>query len=317
MPASYLFLTAFAVATASVPLLLRVAPRERFLDRARADRFSTRSVPRLGGPAVLSGVLAALALALTLALGPSETFGANAGVVVAGGALLAAAALGYFDDRGRLPAWAKGVLEALVLSGGFLLARALVMPADGSVPENGAGLFGLVGLRAWDLLWIVGACVLQVALNIYDNMDGAMVAGAFPGLCLFAFASEDAPPLALALAGALLGFFLWNRPPARVFLGNLGSRVVSLGVAWLVLTESVGESPRRALFAFVPFVMPAADLAFVVTRRMRSGRAPWTGGRDHTTHELSRALGSDRRALVVITLLSVAASFAAWIWRPR
>ncbi|MFN8548864.1 MAG: hypothetical protein U0527_13085 [Candidatus Eisenbacteria bacterium] len=74
-------------------------------------------------------------------------------------------------------------------------------------------------------------------------------------------------------------------------------------------------TPRWSLLA--PFAWPLFDLGFVVLRRWREGRRPWQGGRDHSTHVLSRRLGSDRPVFVLLLLVAGLGLLAALRWGAR
>jgi UDP-GlcNAc:undecaprenyl-phosphate GlcNAc-1-phosphate transferase len=156
------------------------------------------------------------------------------------------------------------------------LAKALLL----LVPCLAAGwIFGEI--------WIALACWVSAnAFNMLDHADGTagstcigslVVAGGEVGMCG---------------AGASLGFFAYNWPPARVFLGDGGSLMLGalLPLAWY---------PHGILPTLAGLSVPLIDSAFVVTSRLMRGQAPWIGGTDHTGHRLLRA-GVPPRWLPVI-----------------
>lgn len=244
-------------------------------------------------------------------LGILVTAGAAANVrtpLILAGAVVLAAALGRADDRGRLgPAMKWGLQTALLLGAAVLLLPSTTVPWL-------SGLF---------LAALVLSLLVQTALEIFDNMDGALaLAGSAGFLALYAaFSDSSLRSAAGAACGATLGFLLWNRPPARLFLGNAGSYPLSLLLSVLVLASLVGvgvegrprlpgqpeESMGRAWPVLLPLLWPLFDLAYVSVSRIGRGKRPWEGGRDHTTHALSRHLGSDRAAVVLLLAVSVAA----------
>jgi UDP-N-acetylmuramyl pentapeptide phosphotransferase/UDP-N-acetylglucosamine-1-phosphate transferase len=187
--------------------------------------------------------------------------------------------LGELDDRGRIGPLPKALLQAALVVAPWIV---FVHSAQG---EEGFTILSVCGLAL--------ALVLQLALGIFDNMDGALAAVTAVGLV--GLGGEGAPlrPGWIA-AGAAVGFLIWNRPPARLFLGNSGSSAISTTVAVLFACHWSLLPTPGALGGLAPFAWPIADLVFVSVRRLRAGRRPWHGGKDHTTHELARALGSDR-----------------------
>jgi UDP-GlcNAc:undecaprenyl-phosphate GlcNAc-1-phosphate transferase len=167
-----------------------------------------------------------------------------------------------------------------------------------------AGVFG----EAWaDLLvTIVWVVAVTNAVNLIDNMDG-LAAGvtAASALGIFAIAARNGDflvgSLALAVAGASLGFLRHNFPPARIFLGDAGSLLLGLLLAalTLMLDLPVGPALPRMLTAGLLLAVPLFDLAVVVAARTAGRRAMWRGGTDHTSHRLAAA-GLSGRAVALV-----------------
>jgi UDP-N-acetylmuramyl pentapeptide phosphotransferase/UDP-N-acetylglucosamine-1-phosphate transferase len=112
------------------------------------------------------------------------------------------------------------------------------------------------------------------------------------------------------VAGSSAGFLFWNLPPARLFLGNLGSSVIA-GLASLTVLEHGTRGFEALLQVVLPLSWPLADLVFVTLRRVAHGRAPWHGGRDHTTHELARRIGVSWIWLLALVVAMLGAWWAA------
>lgn len=296
------FGSAALAAALAVPLLLKRAHDPSWTDAPRADRHATRAVPRLGGPAVLlAWVVGALLCLIHPELRRVDAV-AEIGIVLSG--VLGAARLGRKDDSGGLEPKPKllAQLALLVAALLFLLGRRPEL-LDG-IPRVAVG--------------VVVAAVVQLALNIFDNIDGALGAHALSAFLVFACVLPE--PLsfaALAAAGAALGFLCWNRPPARVYLGNFGSQIFAFLAALfsglLIARSGASGGGPGVMFALLPLLWPLFDLAFVVVRRARAGVPPWTGDRGHTTHLLARRLGSDARLFPL--LLFVPALLGAIAWR--
>lgn len=108
-----------------------------------------------------------------------------------------------------------------------------------------------------------------------------------------------------ALAGALLGFLVHNRPNAAVYMGDPGNLLVGLalaGSAWVVGSSAGRLSTWLALPLALPLALayPIFDVTFVTITRLARRQPPWVGGRDHTNHRLLARLGGPWRALGVV-----------------
>jgi UDP-GlcNAc:undecaprenyl-phosphate GlcNAc-1-phosphate transferase len=172
----------------------------------------------------------------------------------------------------------------------------------------------MVGIRAgvWDIpaldlaLTVIWVVAVTNAFNFIDNMDG--VAGAVAAACgvgVAAIAGSNGDylvaSLALAVAGASLGFLRYNFPPAKIFLGDAGSLLLGFLIAALILQVDlpVGPGLPRVVAVVLMAGVPLFDLTLVVAARLRERRPLWQGGSDHSAHRLSRG-GRSRREVVVI-----------------
>jgi UDP-GlcNAc:undecaprenyl-phosphate GlcNAc-1-phosphate transferase len=179
----------------------------------------------------------------------------------------------------------------------------------------GAGIFDSTALDvALTVLWVVA---VTNAVNFIDNMDG-LAAGvtAMSALGIFAISAANGDllvsSLALALAGASLGFLRYNFPPARIFLGDAGSLMLGFLLAALILKLDlpVGPAAPRVLATVLLAAVPLFDLSVVIVARTIARRPLWLGGRDHTSHRLVER-GMSRRAVAVAFMVAQAACAAA------
>ncbi|MBN2170303.1 MAG: undecaprenyl/decaprenyl-phosphate alpha-N-acetylglucosaminyl 1-phosphate transferase [Candidatus Krumholzibacteriota bacterium] len=275
---------------------MALAGRWRLLDPPGARKLQERPVPLMGGVAVFLAVLAGLAMHP----GP--------GLLVAGGGLLGRwllgglvlVAVGLADDRGGLrpgPRLAAQVLAALLLWPELV---AWTKPAGLALPVG--------------LLWTLG---LVNSLNLLDNMDAAAGATAFwTALALavvLAWAGAGVPAAAsVVLAAALAGFLWWNRPRARLYLGDAGSTFLGYSLALLSLL-AVGRARMDPLLAPLLLAVPLYDTATVCWIRWREGRPLYVGDRCHVTHRLAARglpVGGVVLALNAFTLAAAAAALA-------
>jgi UDP-N-acetylmuramyl pentapeptide phosphotransferase/UDP-N-acetylglucosamine-1-phosphate transferase len=295
MPLLLTFFASLILASASAPAWRALLRGPGWVDHPRPDRHHLRPVSRAGGICWVTGVLGGLLVWWT-------SGGDGPRALVLSSATLLALALGLADDRVRMGPARKWGGQTLLL-GATVVGLALL---EGNGAFAGPSRSGVVPAAAAVLL-------LQTALQTFDNLDGALALVSSAAFAALACAGgiRGNGGAALAGCGASVGFLLWNRPPARMFLGNGGSQAVALLLCVLLLERLLpsGGSDAgggRAAWLFLPLAWPLADLVFVIAARLLRGDAPWCGGRDHTTHRLARALGSDGRAAGLIALFSVA-----------
>lgn len=193
------------------------------------------------------------------------------------------------------------------------------------------GVFPVTGQPAVDVcityLWFVG---ITNAVNLLDNMDGlasgtGILACVFIAAAGFGCAGPGAPGavLALLLAVALLGYWLHNRHPASIFMGDSGSLSLGFCLAALALPgplnnylclQPEGFSVQGLSVLLVPVLLlavPIFDTTFVTFTRIMSARNVHEGSCDHTSHRLVRLGLSETRAVLLLQLLGTAGGAAA------
>jgi UDP-GlcNAc:undecaprenyl-phosphate GlcNAc-1-phosphate transferase len=170
------------------------------------------------------------------------------------------------------------------------------------------------------VLWIVA---LTNAFNMLDNMDGLAASVGLLAALLFcgaqvAVGSLFAPAVLLVVVGALAGFLVHNRPPARLFMGDAGSNFLGflLGALTVVGTftrdERGGEySPYGVLAPLLVMAVPLYDMTSVVLIRLREGRSPFMGDRRHFSHRLVARGLTPPLAVLTIDLVTLAGGLGA------
>jgi UDP-GlcNAc:undecaprenyl-phosphate GlcNAc-1-phosphate transferase len=269
------FFGALAVAWLLTPLVLRLAIRRQVLDGPADRKIQASPVPYLGGLAIVAGFSAMCLAAAAYDRAPSVL--AELGALLGIG--LALAVMGLIDDlRGGISPVIRLVVE---------VAAGVAVYATGS----GADLQGPTALNvAVTVLWVVG---ITNAFNLLDNMDGlsagvaALAAGAF---CLIASLNGQflVAALAAGTAGCAAGFLRHNFHPAKIYMGDAGSLFLGFLLAVLGLKLTLSETPP-AVALFVPLLVlgvPVFDTTLVTWQRLRHGRSPFQGGRDHASHRL-------------------------------
>jgi UDP-N-acetylmuramyl pentapeptide phosphotransferase/UDP-N-acetylglucosamine-1-phosphate transferase len=168
------------------------------------------------------------------------------------------------------------------------------------------------------VLVMLAAVALMNGFNLVDGLDGlcgTVTVAASVGFAVLL--GGDARAFALALAAATLAFAVFNRPPARVYLGDGGAYLIGTAITAL-LAEAWGphQSLATGIGALALVVIPAAELALAVLRRARARSSLLLGDRDHPYDQLVRRGWSAFRVdaaygLIGLALLGVAAGAAA------
>ena len=294
------------VSLALTPPIRRVARAWRLVDRPDSHRkLQEGPIPLGGGIALLLGTSAAVLAALLLPHPWRSLLGAGGRHLLG---LLAAAmvvmSLGLADDLFRLRCRYKilgQVAAALLVVASGLQIRGLQF-------LGGQLELGLLAIP-FTLFWIVGAIN---ALNLLDGSDGvAATVGVVLSLALAAMAwmqpqHQIDAVVALALAGTLLGFLVYNLPPASVYLGDAGSMLIGLVIGVLALRCSLTNSDTVVLaLPTALLAIPILDTAMAILRRTLTGHSIYLADRGHLHHCLLRRGFSRRRTVACIGGLCV------------
>jgi len=288
---------AAVVAYLMTPLAMRVAAQSGVIDEPDSGRrIHERPIPRAGGLAVVGSFVVVGIVALLLQaqyefirpftwrmLDQSELIAVFAGAVLA-------AAFGFIDDKWQLRARWQFMFQVVLAL--FAIALGLSILAINN-PLDFLGFLGTdtltfagIGAGIITALWIVG---MINSINFIDGLDGlstgvALIAALTLGFVSLGFESQYQPMVALLcalLAGALLGYLPWNFNPAKTFIGTTGVMVVGYLLAVLAILGSA-----KIAVALLILGVPIIDTFWIITRRLLSGRSPFTPDRGHFHHRL-------------------------------
>ncbi|MCL6618296.1 MAG: undecaprenyl/decaprenyl-phosphate alpha-N-acetylglucosaminyl 1-phosphate transferase [Thermomonas hydrothermalis] len=160
------------------------------------------------------------------------------------------------------------------------------------------------------------------AMNMIDGADGLCGLLGLAALAMLTAAAIYSGNTLLAerlsvLVGALAGFLLWNirlpwRPRAKVFLGNAGSAMLGLVIAWISfrLTQTPAH-PVIPVLALWMLPVPVIDCLVLIVRRLQEGRSPFSAGRDHIHHIMQDAGFGPTRAALHLTWFSLLCGLVA------
>ena len=262
------------VAFAAVVGALLIAVSYPWLKRYALAKPNARSshktpTPQGGGIAVIAATVAAIALAP--AIGPlgAALDSQLAKIIVAA---LVMACLGAIDDIRPLPVVPRLLLQTIVVAG-------LIY----TVPD---ALRVVPALPWWleRLLLLVGGLWFINLVNFMDGIDWMTVVEVIPiaatlaALGFMGALPSDAVVLALALGGAMIGFAYFNRPTAKVFLGDVGSLPIGLILGFLLLLAAGGGHLAAAVLMPLYYL---ADATITLFRRIAHGEPFWEAHRSH------------------------------------
>lgn len=284
-----IIMVSFAVAYGFTPMTRRLALQYDVVDAPAHRKIHREPIPLMGGLAIY-GAFAVAVLIFTPAQFVSE-FAA----VLAGSLWLAV--VGYVDDKQGMQPLTK--FAAQVIAAGVVMAVGIHVQ-----------LFEVPVLDyALTLLWFVG---ISNAINLMDNMDGlaAGITAIASGTFFVLAASQElilVASLAGALCGATLGFLRYNFNPASIFMGDSGSLVIGFLLATLGIKLDF-EAQTRFVTWVIPILVlaiPIFDTTLVTFTRLREGRSPFQGGKDHTSHRIHNMGFSHRRTVVILYAAAV------------
>ncbi|CAN1529070.1 Rfe UDP-N-acetylmuramyl pentapeptide phosphotransferase/UDP-N- acetylglucosamine-1-phosphate transferase [Candidatus Nanopelagicaceae bacterium] len=271
-----------------------------------ARKTQAEPVPYLGGVAIAFGI--SIVTFAAVFVGGSDYASDNSDQLkdLAFTVLLPAlvlGAIGLFDDLRSLSPWPRLIAQTVV---GTTVAFVIVQNGtigtpfgSGSSADSGSWINTLV-----TILWIVGICN---SINFFDNLDGAAsgaVAIAALGVFVIAFdrGQELVSALSIVTAGATIGFLMWNKSPAKIYMGDAGALFLGIiiSVATIRLNPGIVPTWKSLAIPVMLLAVPLLDTCVAVFSRLSRGLSPLTGGKDHLSHRLVR--GGLTRPVAAISL---------------
>ena len=269
-------------------LLFRTTLGNALLDHPNERSLHAQPVPRSGGIAIVTAIVLASLLAIQ-----DTGMVPPLGIIAIGAAIIAV--ISFFDDLSHIPVALRLLVQVAVAA--FLVKSGLTVPG-----------VDLPGVRLADSGWISGGfCVLLTVwlVNLYNFMDG--MDGFAAGMSLIGFATLGYfgaaagagvfTAFCLVIAAASAGFLIFNFPPARIFMGDVGASLLGFLVAAMaVWADRDGiASLWVVLIVFSPFIV---DATVTLARRASRRERIWQAHRTHYYQRLVR-LGWGHRKTVL------------------
>lgn len=288
-----LFVISYLIVGVLTPVMRKVAIATDVVDRPNSSHKSHKSaVPYLGGVAIIIGVITVSYSASLFSQFTSSTFWLATSVL---GPALMLGLIGLWDDIRNLPPLPRFIAQTLA---GIFTASILLITDNIGNPTGSSFFDSII-----TVVWIVGICN---SINFFDNLDGGAAGTvAISSIALAYLALNGDQYLIAALSvvtvGSTLGFLVWNKSPAKIYMGDAGA--LFLGVLLATLTVRFEPTSQTQIGSFlIPVLLlaiPILDTTVAVFSRIRRHLSPFQGGQDHLSHRLIRS-GLTRKTSAII-----------------
>jgi UDP-GlcNAc:undecaprenyl-phosphate GlcNAc-1-phosphate transferase len=295
------FLLALVSSLVLVPVVRHYALKADLLDAPGERKIHSQPIPRLGGVAIFVSFLVALGCLGALGQLTDLIFTRGNLGLIAGGTLMFL--LGLLDDLVNLSPYVKlagQFLASIVAFGMGVSVEALDLPGSMLLVLNALSFPVTV-------LWLVG---ISNAVNFIDGIDGlAGGVGVLSSLTMVVVALFTGQPqaalLAALLAGACLGFLIYNTNPAKIFMGDSGALFIGFTLACLGVVGVLKTYTVVMLTPMVVLCVPVLDITYSTLRRLLRGKNPFVADGDHLHHRLLKAGLSQRKTVFAFYLVCV------------
>ena len=293
-----LFVISYLIVGALTPLMRKIAIAADVVDRPNSlHKSHKKPVPYLGGVAIVVGVIAVSYSASLFSNFTANTFWLATSVL---GPALVLGLIGLWDDIKNLKPLPRFIAQSIA---GIFTAAVLVVTDTVGNP-TGSMLFDSI----FTIIWVIGICN---AINFFDNLDGGAAGTVAISSIAIAFLALNSgqfliAALATVTAGATLGFLVWNKSPAKIYMGDAGA--LFLGVLLATLTIRLQPDSESELGSFLTPILliavPILDTSVAVLSRIKRHVSPFQGGQDHLSHRLIRSGFTRKQAALALWGLS-------------
>jgi UDP-GlcNAc:undecaprenyl-phosphate/decaprenyl-phosphate GlcNAc-1-phosphate transferase len=288
-----------------VPLVRSYCLKKGFVDIPNDRKVHKLPIPRLGGVAIWLCTL--LTFGILVLLNWKYPHGNGLSGILVGGSLIFL--LGLVDDLYNLSPKFKLFVQIGAALTAFLLGvkiEVLFNPFGNPIP------LGLLSLPI-TVFWLVA---ISNAMNFIDGVDGlaggvsAISAVTLAIVAIYTHQSISALVAAI-LAGAMMGFLLFNFHPAKIFMGDSGALFSGFTLAALSVTGVIKTVAVTIILPMMILAVPIMDISYSVFRRLFKGTNPFIADADHIHHKLLKAGFSHNRTVLIFVFIAIAAGSIA------
>ena len=304
------FIVSFLFVCMVTPILIKLGLKFGFVDQVNQRKIHRGAIPRIGGIGISLGTLLPIfLLCFFVNSGVEIKTTSNMLLYFVGG--LAISLLGLFDDIKGVNAKVKmlfQILIAFVATQHGALIESLPMPWG----RLELGIFGYV----LTIFWIIG---IINAFNLIDGMDGlssGITLFSSLTLAMLAIVNGYLPTafVALALAGAVTGFLIYNFNPARIFMGDSGSMFIGYILAILsVRSQSKAHAVVSIMVPIIAMGVPILDTTLAFMRRILRHQSIFEADKQHIHHFLLSIGFNQRKTVLILYAISVLFTILAMV----
>ena len=293
-----LALSTFVLVGGITPWMRKLAIKHDVMDSpVHSHKTHKEPVPYLGGLGIIIGILAVSFGALIYKHSESKNYWLALSVL---GPALILGLIGLWDDIKNLPPLPRFIAQTIA---GIFTSALLIASSTVGTPTGSKLVDAII-----TTIWIVGICN---SVNFFDNLDGGAAGTiAVSSIALTKLGIDGGQylvgGLAAVTAGATLGFLLWNKSPARIYMGDAGALFLGILIASLTIRLHPDAQSQWTSLAtpVLLLAVPILDTSVAVISRLRRKISPFQGGRDHLSHRLIRAGLARPAAAVALWVLS-------------
>jgi len=289
----------------TVPLVRTYCLKKGYVDLPNKRKVHKRPIPRLGGVAIWLSVL--FSFVFLVLINSDYPHGNGLSGIFLGGSIIFL--LGLIDDLYDLNPKFKLFIQVGAAVIAFLLGVKIDILSN---PFGDPIMLGLFSLPI-TIFWLTG---ITNAVNFIDGVDG-LAGGVIAIISLTlgivaVYSNQPASALvAILLAGAILGFLIFNFYPAKIFMGDSGALFSGFILAGLSVAGVVKTIAVSVLLPLLIFTVPIMDMSFSVFRRLLKGSNPMSADNEHIHHKLLKSGFSQNRTVAILYTFGIAGGAVA------
>lgn len=291
---SLFIILAFALSALSMPLIIKICTKLSLYDYTNIRKIHSGNIPRLGGVGIVFAFF--VSAGFYLKNNTNISLMANLPVLVAAFIVFIFA---FLDDILTFHASIKLAAQ--------LAACGIVMFNNYRFTQIFNWQLPLAVSYALTFMWILG---LINAYNLIDGMDGLCGSLAFfTGIAIGVInllIKNQISGLSFIFSASILGFLIFNKPPAKIFMGDCGSQFIGFIIAILPLYPTSRDIEfNKALIMIVLASIPVLDTIAAIWRRIRDKKPIMEGDKSHLHHKLLNLKYSKQKALILINIIQI------------